>query len=463
MRFITTPAAPSRRYRTFCRYALAVLLLLAALFNGSVSAPYSQITGFLAALLVVLCLLVEITSTEIRRLLITAACLLGGAAAWVIVQVLPLPLGLLGHPIWQSVSTLVPVDAGYLSINPNRTLSALPALLMPGLIFICTALLCQSSQGGKRTWHLLALVGAAIVLISIVLEAFFPEVALFSTYQIGHGSFSGVFVNRNVSAAFFGLTGFALAGSAMIHSANRQHHASNAPPRPPIWPVLIWLMFFVTLIAILATRSRAGSMLSLPLLFFCLAITFAKARQQHKIAHVLAVLAGGGALMVLFGEPVFSRLDGLSQDYRWCAWASTLQGIQEHPWAGTGFATFYDAFPQYRDPSCLGTEGSWHRAHNSFLELALGIGLPATVLLLGITYRMLIQSGLTGLRRRRSLRAIPILTLGALGFVSFHSLVDFPLQIPGVASYFAALMGAGSAISVQNRGARRADLRNLNS
>lgn len=455
MRFITTLAAPSRRYRTFCRYSLAVLLLLAALFNGSVSAPYTHITGFLAALLAVLCLLVEITSTEIRRLVVTAAYLLGGAAAWIIVQVVPFPLGFLGHPIWQDVSTLVPVDAGYLSINPARTLSALPALLTPGLIFICTVLLCQSSQGGKRTWHLLALVGAAIVLISVALETFFPEVALFSTYQIGHGSFSGVFVNRNVSAAFFGLTGFALAGSAMIQSTHRRQHASNAPPRVSLRSVLIWLMFFVTLIAILATRSRAGSMLSLPLLFFCLAIIFAKAQKQNRIAHVLTVLAGGGALMVLFGEPVFSRLDGASQDYRWCAWVSTLQGIQEHPWAGTGFATFYDAFPSYRDPTCLGTEGSWHRAHNSFLELAFGIGLPATVLLLGITYRMLIQSGLTGLRRRRSLRAIPVLTLGALGFISSHSLVDFPLQIPGVASYFAALMGAGCAIAVHNRGATR--------
>jgi O-antigen ligase len=214
-------------------------------------------------------------------------------------------------------------------------------------------------------------------------------------------------------------------------------------------------MLFVTLIAIIATRSRAGTMLSLPLLFLCLGIIFAMAQHHRRTARMLAVLGSGFALLVLFGEPVFSRLDGATQDPRWCAWASTLLGIIDHPWAGTGFATFIEAFPAYRDPECLGTEGTWHRAHNSFLELAFGIGLPATALLLALGYRLLLKSCFTGLRQRKSLRAIPVLTLGALVFVSAHSLADFPLQIPGVAYYFASLMGAGCAIALQERRASR--------
>lgn len=384
----------------------------------------------------------------------SSALVLVLAALWVGLQAIPLPLGY-GHPIWQEVSPFLPVTSGYLSVSPNRTLAALPALVLPGLVFICTVLLCQSSQSAKRVWHLLSLTGAAIVLLSVTLEAFFPEAQFFSTYQVGYGSFSGVFVNRNVSASFFGLTAFALAGSALILATGRRRRNPERPSRPALLPTLVWLMLFATLIAIIATRSRAGTMLSLPLLFLCLGIIFAKARQNRQTARVLAVLGGGFLLLVLFGEPVFSRLDGTSQDLRWCAWGSTIQGISDHPWTGTGFATFIEAFPAYRDPECLGTEGTWHRAHNSFLELAFGIGLPATALLLGLTYRLLLQSCFTGLRRRKSLRAIPVLTLGALVFVSAHSLADFPLQIPGVAYYFAALMGAGCAVSILERTARR--------
>lgn len=459
VRLITTHAVSPQRYRSLCRAGLAAVLFLAALLNGSVSPPYSQIAGCLAALFALLCLPVGITSSALRRLVMGTALILTLAFLWTVFQIVPLPLGY-GHPIWQEVSALLPVTSGYLSVSPNRTLAALPSLVLPGLVFICTVLLCQSAHSARRVWHLLALTGAAIVLLSITLEAFFPDAQFFSTFQVGYGSFSGVFVNRNVSASYFGLTAFALAGSALIHAADGRQRKPEFPFRPALQPALVWLMLFATLIAIIATRSRAGTMLSLPLLFLCLGIIFAKARHHRRTARMLAVLSGGFVLLVLFGEPVFSRLDGAPQDLRWCAWASTIQGISDHPWAGTGFATFIEAFPAYRDPECLGTQGTWHRAHNSFLELAFGIGLPAAALLLGLSYQLLLQACFTGLRRRKSLRAIPVLTLGALGFVSAHSLADFPLQIPGVAYYFAALMGAGCAISTLERRAGRGRSRN---
>jgi len=447
VRHITTHAVSPQRYRSFCRAALASVLFLAALLNGSVSPPYTQISGCLTALLALLCLPIGVNSSALRHLITAAALILALAALWAGFQIVPLPFGY-GHPIWQEVSPFVPVTSGYLSISPNRTLTALPALILPGLIFICTVILCQTSRSAKRLWHLLALVGTAIVMLSVVLEAFFPEAQFFSTFRVGYGNFSGVFVNRNVSAAFFVLTAFALAGSALILTADRQKRCPEPSARPALLPALVWMMLFVTLIAIIATRSRAGTMLSLPLLFLCLGIISAKVQHHRRTARFLAVMGGGFVLLIMFGEPVFSRLDGTPQDLRWCAWASTIRGISDHPWAGTGFATFIEAFPAYRDAECLGTQGTWHRAHNSYLELAFGIGLPATALLIGLTYRLLLKACFTGLRRRKSLRAIPVLTLGALGFVSAHSLVDFILQIPGVVYYFSALMGAGCAISV---------------
>lgn len=161
-------------------------------------------------------------------------------------------------------------------------------------------------------------------------------------------------------------------------------------------------------------------------------------------------------LLILFGEPVFSRMNGIDKDLRWCAWSITSSAILDNFWLGTGFGTFIDSFPTYRDPICLGTEGTWHRAHNSFLELILGLGLAALVFLL-LGYQIVLRCCFLGLKYRKSLRAIPILTLGILVFVSGHSLVDFPMQIPGVATYCAALLGAGCAISItqKTKGRRR--------
>jgi len=406
-----------------------------------------------------MCLHVRVTESETRRLVYGTTLALGLAAAWVLVQCLPLPLGFLTHPVWVDLATTIPVAMGHLSVSPIRTLSALPALILPGLIFLSTLILCQSARAAKRVWIMLSLLGAAIVVLSVLLEAYFPEVRFFSSYQVGFGSFSGVFVNRNVAAAFFGLTAFALAGTIQILNSETRAVPARPLTRAAILLALFWILLFVTLIAIIATRSRAGTMLNLPLLFLCLAIIYARKHHQRKTARMLVVLGGGFVLLVLFGEPVFSRLASSSQDFRqdfrWCAWASTFAVIQDNPWTGTGFATFIEVFPSYRDPVCLGTQGSWHRAHNSFLELALGLGLPAALILLALGYRLVLKSCVTGLRRRKSMRGIPILTLGALTFGSAHSLVDFPLQIPGVAAYFAALLAAGCAISILERGLAR--------
>ena len=163
------------------------------------------------------------------------------------------------------------------------------------------------------------------------------------------------------------------------------------------------------------------------------------------------LVIGLGALMfIVFGEPVVSRMGVEAEDGRWCAWSATLKMVAERPIVGQGFGTFSDAFPQYRDPDCLGTRGAWTRAHNSYLELLAGMGLVGGLILLAL-FAKLVRIFIAGIQQRKSLKAIPILTLGALSYTALHSAVDFPLQIPGLALYFAGLLGAGCAVSILER------------
>lgn len=470
-------------YHFSVQAALSGAILLTLVMNGSVSAPFTQIAFLALSLTLLLMLPVPIANPDTQRALqitlLTAIC----AAIWGGLQSVPIPLSWLAHPLWSEVAPDLGIDVEFISAVPARTWRALPMLILPILVFAAVLVLCQTVEAAKRFWLWLTGIGLAILGLSILLEAFFPDLYFFSSYQVGWGAFSGVFVSRNVSASFFGLTAFALLGTIYILNADRKSSRSTKRASDRVGAsykggtsrkvelgaalslqsFALWLTLFATLIAIFLTRSRAGTLLALSLVVLTLVtVEFMIVRNQDKIRHrrlgpwsrFAVVLGVGATLLAVFGEPVLSRLEGDLVDQRTCAWLATWRAYLDRPLTGTGFGTFAEVFPSYRDAECLGTQGRWLRAHNSFLEFLMGFGVPALIMLL-LGYGLLGRMLLTGVRRRKSLRAIPVVTFGALIFMSGHSLVDFPLQIPGVAVFFAALMGAGCSISVSERVARR--------
>jgi O-antigen ligase len=122
-------------------------------------------------------------------------------------------------------------------------------------------------------------------------------------------------------------------------------------------------------------------------------------------------------------------------------WAAATQAIREHPWFGTGLGTFRDVYPLYADkfvPYIV------DRVHSDYLELALGLGVPAASLwVLAIAWLLL--RCVAGIARRRRRRIYAIAAVGATVLIGLHSLVDFSLQMPAVAVLFAAILGVGLA------------------
>ena len=117
---------------------------------------------------------------------------------------------------------------------------------------------------------------------------------------------------------------------------------------------------------------------------------------------------------------------------------------------GTGFGTFQDVFPGYRDHVCAGINGIWDAAHNSFIEGGMGLGLLFLVLA-PVAIALLVRAFLIGLRERQRYRFVPALGLASLLLICLHSLVDFSLQIPAVAFYAAAIFGCCVVISLGRR------------
>jgi O-antigen ligase len=126
-----------------------------------------------------------------------------------------------------------------------------------------------------------------------------------------------------------------------------------------------------------------------------------------------------------------------------------LQSIRDGGALGFGYGTFADVFPLYRDAT-IGIWGIWDKAHNSYLELYQGLGIPvATLFLAGIAHTAW-RCAAASLHRRREF-ALPLAAISSTGLVGVHAFVDFSLQIQAVALAWTALLAAGLAQSWSSR------------
>jgi O-antigen ligase len=179
-----------------------------------------------------------------------------------------------------------------------------------------------------------------------------------------------------------------------------------------------------------------------------------RGRWRRYATMFAAVVVIIGVFSLFAGRSVYRMESQGSDDGRWCSFASTLQAIKDHPIFGTGFGTFQDVFPAYRNVECGGIYGVWDRAHNFFLEGYLGLGVPFALCAL-VGYAVLIAVFLRGLRNRHKYRFIPVMGLATLVLTSLHSIVDFSLQIPGFNVYFAAVIAATASIALGGGGRKR--------
>jgi len=299
-----------------------------------------------------------------------------------------------------------------------------------------------------------------VAVIALGRHLWFPKAALFGTPAVDAPSLTGNFYNRNNAAAFFALVGFAMFGLLLaqmtrfsLESVRRRARTFHFFDKRKYVVFLVYmLLFFISLITLFLTQSRAGVGLSLLLLAttaIAVVLTSRSASFTIPVRAGFAGLIGAGsfAAFVLFGGRTILRAEiGGFDQARWCVSKATMKAIGDFPIFGTGFGTYREISPIYRDVEC-GIYGMWDRAHNSFLEGYLGLGIFFAFLVL-ICIIALTRTLRTGYRERRRFRFISIVSGGAVIYVAFHSMVDFPLQIPGIASYFAALVGAGCSVAL---------------
>jgi O-antigen ligase len=153
----------------------------------------------------------------------------------------------------------------------------------------------------------------------------------------------------------------------------------------------------------------------------------------------------------LSGDDLTTRLDAREsgKSSRGDVYALVVRAIGDAPLLGTGYGSFPDVFPIYRDDSIRGTN-TWRRAHNTYLENTLELGIPAAIALFAAIGTCAGYCWLGILRRRRNW-VFPSIGVATTALVAAHSSIDFSLQIPAISIGYAFLLGLACAQSFPTR------------
>lgn len=400
-------------------------------------------------------------------------------ALWALVQTLPLPAGL-ANPAWLVARQFdIPVTSSTISLAPSITISSIQRLAIPFNIFLSGLHLFTDDHRAKRALRTIVYLSSVIAFIGLIQFLFAPDVLIFSEKSHYLDSYTFPFINRNTAATFIGLT--IICTIAEIQQEWKRYEVRSAFQNfvningrlnlANFFPIVLLVVLLVVDITALAlTKSRGGigaSVLALCVFFGWLAIadagkqrpstTGGRVYRRSSIAGIVLYIAVVALIALLISSRAIYRgqVQGFD-DTRLCILPSLLSALERNWSMGGGLGAFYWIFAPYRDPSC-GVAGYWDKAHNFYLDGVIALGV-AFIIAACACLTALISTYASGYKNRRSMRIYPIAGLATVVLVGVHSLVDFSLQIPGLAAFYAAIAALTICISVgrntQGRGGK---------
>lgn len=434
--------------------AYAAVLLAAAPF-GSIDPGLNAIW---AALLAISLLLADFPRIARRDVVMLTVVFVAAGAFFGAVALQRWGNGAWSDPVWREMQ---PPLKRPLVERPAATAAdlfeAAGTALVVLLAFLRFALMDRSDRSQGQIVLALALGSLALALIGFLIYVVQPMMLLGEARLYYRGSFTATFVNRNTAATYLGscaLLWFAL----LLRSTRNVRPSFEVRWYRRLFAALDQLTgrqvgaAFATLIALAMlamTNSRAGLVFTLSCMLLAAALRSRRGRGRN-VALALALLAFIVTLAVA-GGGVLWRIgaNGITDPYRMEVYRITLEMVASRPWLGTGLGSFDAVFPSMRSEA-LGMFGVWEQAHSSPLELAVEMGLPVALAVLAAWVVVMRRLWMRAWRSRGGSLPTGFAAVALLG--TLHSCVDFSLQIPGYAVFFAAVCGAGAGLgAVQQR------------
>ncbi len=433
-------------------WSLLIGILLLTLALGANRPPAWMALSGLALLAGVLCLpgLAQLDQVRVRALVVPGLAYFA-VLTWALAQTLPGAGPALAHPHW------APAVDGMQTIaaDPMTARHHVLRLAGYGAAFLVAALAARDRTVAKAFLTAIAVFGAALSAFGIIAVGIGWNPILADR---ANGFVSASFLNRGAFASFAVMT--FLCNLAM---ALRVFQAGNAPGTNWITRFFSggWIFCLGAIlagVALVMSGSRAGAA-SLGLGAIILLATTARSRKELRLRLGISIL-GTVALALVAGSALTARLGELSTgaarfDVYWQLFAS----LSDRPILGNGLAGFRFAFAEH-----ISTElafGEWRRAHNSFLENAFELGIPATILLY-LSPLLLLRNAPASLKTGEESDPISMCALACLAAAGFHALFDFSFQFPSNTALLAFIMGIGWT-RFFHKNARVARLENRNS
>jgi len=378
-----------------------------------------------------------------------------GLVAFTLLQLIPLPLGLLELIAPATVEVLrvslskaggVP-SAHPISLDPGFTLVEAAKLASYALAFLAAHNFYYRRQRRKRLMLTLVITGILFTLAGLIGAVVAPgKPLMLYTPEAGRaaGLIATSFVNPNNGSAFLVICALLAMGLA-LDSKDLQRK------------VLLGLGAVLLGAGVFLTVSRGG-ILALAVGMGALTLMVLSARRNVKLGQAAAVVPAVVALiMLLSGWLAYDRIVEEFSDIttgnqggfeKIKQWSSGAAMVKSNAWVGVGRGAFMTAFPRYMRGDI--PAGTYEYMENQFLQLPAESGLlvgGAFILAAALAWLIWV---------RRGRRAGGTMAAGAvLLAIAAHNLVDFNLEMPGVALPVALLGGVLSAASLRHRRRRR--------
>lgn len=382
---------------------------------------------------------------------------------WVIVQQYPETQSSWHHPVWSLAADdgLQPVSR--IAMNPADVAESSMRFLTLGATFWVAYLLGKDPRWASVIFRSIIAVTALYALFGLL--TFFDAVEIeLLAHPNNTPRFRSTFINPNNYATYANL-GFllilTLIAEPFVKASGSSWRRQFIDASQDLLAKRPWLLGAAVLLigTSMLSASRGGAFSLLAAVLLLLFVLFLRTRPGRlRVASilVLALIIVAG-LTALIGEGLLTRLAQLDEQFafetgaRLNAWSNSLLLIEQAPWTGHGLGSFQDAFTLIRDQRF---EQIFDKAHNSYVELAVELGLPATFLVV-LSFALLFITVFNGAIGRRRDMIYPLAAMAGTVLIATHALTEFSMQIPAVGVTYAAILGIGCAQAQGTRQARR--------
>ncbi len=369
------------------------------------------------------------------------------AAAWlayVWLQLLPLPIGLLGFlspeaARWHLAAAFpLTIAVAPITLDLYGTLDGACRSTAYVVFFALSLVLLRDRDRVRLATYALILSGTGQALYGA-----------FASLQGGGVAAAGTFVNRNHYAGYMVMC-LSVGIGVLIASlsggrAQSWGHFFRGAAQWIITPKMGLRLLLVTMvIALVLSRSRMGNSAFFISLFATgvIGLVLSKKATRSMVVLLVSLIAIDVFIVgAYFGtERVVESISQTTMkgEDRDEVAGYALRMWQDYPVFGAGLGSFPAVFPRY---SSEGTFYSYTHAHNDYLEFAAETGLIG-IALLGLMVSMSFVAALRAqyVRQDPVMRGISFAAMMGILALMIHSSVDFNLQIPANALTFMQLL-----------------------